>query len=183
MDSDVVLDPGFTAAILPTLAAGGFYRAWSDDRGLGGTFVCSRADFERAGGYDEMYRCWGEEDNDLYDALEFLGLEPRALPESLLQHLPHGDEDRTRFYPIADRLLGHAINRVYRIVKWDTARTRRELLSLDMRRSLYNKIDEVVTASIRTGQPGHLTVQLPDGLVPCDWSLTRQLTFHFTRNS
>ncbi len=42
VDSDVVLDPGFAAAVLPALAPGGFYRARSDDPGLGGTFACAR---------------------------------------------------------------------------------------------------------------------------------------------
>jgi GT2 family glycosyltransferase len=182
VDSDVVLDPEFTAVLQPMLAPGGFYRAWSDDRGLGGTFVCSRTDFERVGGYDEMYRCWGEEDNDLYDALQFAGLEPRAMPASLIRHLAHGDAERTRFYPVADRLLGHAINRVYRIVKWDTARTRRELLTLEMRRALYDKIAEVVTASIQYGRPGDLAVHLPDGIVPGGWSLARQLTYRLTKD-
>ena len=35
-----------------------------------------------------------------------------------------------------------------------------------MRRALYEKIAEVVTASIRTGQPGNLAVHLPIGIVP-----------------
>jgi glycosyltransferase involved in cell wall biosynthesis len=177
VDSDVVLEQGFIEAVLPTLQPGGFYRAWSDDRGLGGTFVCSRTDYDRAGGYDEVYPCWGEEDNDLYDALEFLGLEARALPASMIRHLAHDDDARTRFYPVADRILGHAVNRVYRIVKWDTARLRRELLNLDMRRSLYDKIAEVVTESIRSGRPGDLAVHLPPGIVPGGGSLSRTISY------
>ncbi len=183
VDSDVVLDPGFAAAVLPTLAPGGFYRAFSDDRGLGGTFVCLKADFDRLGGYDEIYPCWGEEDNDLYDALQFAGLETRELPEPLLSHLAHGDDQRTRFYPVTDRVLGHAINRVYRIVKWDTARLRRELLTPEMRRDLYDKIAEVVTASIETGRPGDLAVHFPAGIVPGGWSLPRQLSYRLTKDA
>ena len=81
---------------------------------------------------------------------------------------------RTRFYPVADKTLGHAINRVYRILKWDTARLRRELLTLEMRRALYDKVAEVVTASIPSGRPGDLTVHLPVGIVPGGWSLSRE---------
>ena len=134
------------------------------------------------GGYDEMYRCWGEEDNDLYDALQFAGLESRELPESLLRHLAHGDDERTRYYPVADRVLGHAINRVYRIVKWDVARLRRELLDLDMRRALYDKVSEVVSESIQSGRPGDLTVHLPVGIVPGARSLSRQVTYRLTQD-
>jgi glycosyltransferase involved in cell wall biosynthesis len=177
VDADVVLAPGFAAAVLPMLAPGGYYRAIAGDRGLGGTFVCARADFERVGGYDEMYRCWGEEDNDLYDALDFVGLESREVPKPLLRHLAHGDEERTRFYPVTDRMLGHAINRVYRILKWDMARIGRAFLDVDTRRGLYETVSEVVTASIQSGKPGNLTVQLPKGLVPGNRLLSRQLVY------
>jgi hypothetical protein len=182
VDSDVVLEPGFSAALLSTLTPGGFYRVWSTDRGLVGTFACARADFDRVGGYDEVYPCWGEEDNDLYDALEFVGVEPRPLPEPLPRHLPHGNDQRTRFSPIPDLQLGHAINRMYRIVKWNTARLNRELLTLDMRRPLYDKIAEIVTASFQTGHPADLTVHLPYGIVPGGWTLSRQLTYHLTKD-
>ena len=42
VDSDVVLAPEFSDVVAPMLAPGGYYRAFSSDRGLGGTFVCSR---------------------------------------------------------------------------------------------------------------------------------------------
>jgi glycosyltransferase involved in cell wall biosynthesis len=183
VDADVVLDSGFTPALLPMLTPGGYYRVLAGDGGVGGTFACARSDFERVGGYDEVYRGWGEEDNDLYDALQFVGLEQRSLPATQLRHLPHGDLERTQFYPVADRLLGHAVNRVYRILKWDTARLRRELLTLDMRRNLYDKIAEVVTASIPAGRTGDLAVHLPLGIVPGGWSLTRQLTYRLVRDT
>jgi glycosyltransferase involved in cell wall biosynthesis len=182
VDSDVVLDPGFAAAVRPALAPGGFYRARSDDPGLGGTFVCARADFERIGGYDEVYPCWGEEDNDLFDALQFVGLEQRSFPSALVSHLPHDDAARTRFYPVADKTLGHAINRVYRILKWDVARLRRELLTLEMRRVLYDKVAGVVTETVRSGRPGDLTIHLPIGLVPGDWALSRSLNYRLGRD-
>jgi hypothetical protein len=88
---------------------------------------------------------------------------------------------RTRFYSVGDRMLGHAINRVYRLAKWDTARTRRELLTPDMRRAMYDKVAEVVTASIHTGQAGSLTVHLPVGIVPGGWSLARQLAYRLEK--
>jgi hypothetical protein len=183
VDSDVVLEAGFSAALLQTVKPGGFYRAWSTDRGLVGTFACARTDLERVGGYDEMYRCWGEEDFDLYEALEFSGVEPRPLPSPLPRHLPHGNDQRTRFSPIPDLYLGHAINRVYRILKWETARLNRELLTLEMRNALYSKIEEVVTASITASRPGDLTVHLPAGIVPGGLSLSRQVSYRLTRDS
>jgi hypothetical protein len=183
VDADVILEPDFGAALLSTVKPGGFYRAWSTDRGLVGTFACARTDLERLGGYDEMYRYWGEEDFDLYEGLEFVGLEPRALPPPLPRHLPHGNDQRTRFSPIPDISLGHAINRVYRILKWEAARLNRELLTLEMRRALYTKVDEVVSASIKAGRPGDLTLHLPDGIAPGGWSLSRQVNYHLEKDT
>jgi GT2 family glycosyltransferase len=183
VDADIILDSGFTPDLLQLLASGGYYRAFSSDAGVGGTFAVARSDFERVGGYDEVIRGWGEEDNDLYDALQFVGVEQRTMPAERLRHLPHGDLERTRFYSVTDRLLGHAVNRVYRIVKWDTARLRRELLSLETRRVLYDKIAEVVTDSIQTRRTRELTVQIPHGIVPGDWTLTRRLTYRFGKDA
>jgi glycosyltransferase involved in cell wall biosynthesis len=182
VDADVVLDPGFAGAVRPLLVPGGFYRCRSDDPGLGGTFLCARDDFQRVGGYDEVYPCWGEEDNDLFDAFEFVGLERRPYPAELLRHLPHDDAARTRYYAIADKTLGHAINRVYRLVKWDIARLNRALPTPELRRALYDKVAEKVTASVRSGRPAELGADLPFGIVPGGWSLSRGLTYRLTRN-
>jgi glycosyltransferase involved in cell wall biosynthesis len=177
VDADIRLGPEFGSTVLAALVRGGYYRVQAASGGLGGTVVCHRDDFERLGGYDEMYRCWGEEDNDLYDGLKYIGVEARTLPLVSLQHLEHGDNERTRFYPVADLTLGHAINRVYRIVKWDTARLRFELLSWEGRQAMYEKVVEVVTGSVRSGTPGDLTVHLPVGLVPGGRTLVRDLTY------
>ncbi len=175
-----MLDPSFVAVVGSSLKPGGYYRTRTDDPGLGGTFLCLRADFERVGGFDEVYPCWGEEDNDLFDALQFVGLEPRWFPSSLVRHLPHDDEARTCHYPVADKTLGHAINRVYRLLKWDLARLGHELLNIEMRRILYARAADVVTTTVPNGRTGDLAVQLPVGLVPGGWTLSRTLTYRLT---
>jgi glycosyltransferase involved in cell wall biosynthesis len=182
VDSDVVLGPGFAAAVRRLVAPGGFYRCRSDDPGLGGTFVCASGDFERVGGYDEVYPCWGEEDNDLFDAFEFAGLERRAYPAELVRHLTHGDDARTRHYPVADKVLGHAINRVYRLIKWDIARVNRSPPDLELRRALYEKVAEKVTASFQDRRASDLGVTLQLGIVPGGWSLSRGLRYRLARN-
>jgi glycosyltransferase involved in cell wall biosynthesis len=182
VDSDVVLDPRFAAEVRRLLARGGFYRCQSDDPGLGGTFVCARDDFERVGGYDEVYPCWGEEDNDLFDAFEFAGLERRPYSAELVRHLTHDDATRTRYYPVADKELGHAINRVYRLVKWDIARLNRERPGPELRRALYEKVAEMVKTSFETGRESDLGVTLQLGIVPGGWSLSRGLTYRLTKN-
>jgi hypothetical protein len=182
VDSDVVLDPGFAAEVRRLVAPGGWYRCRSNDPGLGGTFVCARGDFERVGGYDEVYPCWGEEDNDLFDAFEFAGLEGRSYPADLVRHLAHDDAARTRYYPVADKELGHSINRVYRLVKWDIARVNREQPPLELRRALYERVAEKVKACFETGGASDLGVTLRPGIVPGGGLLSRDLAYRLTRN-
>ena len=79
--------------------------------------------------------------------------------------------------------LGHAINRVYRILKGEAVRLNRALLPLEMRRALYTKIEETVTASIKAGRPGDLTLHLPAGIVPGGWSLSRQVDYRLMNDS
>jgi hypothetical protein len=182
VDSDVVLEPGFAAEVRRLVAPGGFYRCRSDDPGLGGTFVCARSDFERVGGHDEVYPCWGEEDNDLFDAFEFFGLERRPYPAELVRHLARDDATRTPYYPVGDKVLGHAINRVYRLVKWDIARLNRAPPDLELRGALYEKVAEKVRASVASGRARDLGVTLQLGIVPGGLSLARGLTYRLTRD-
>ena len=174
-DADVRLADGFVDSVFPRLAPGGFYRLSSPDGGLGGTFLCERADFERVGGYDEIYRGWGEEDNDLYDALQFAGLQPRMLPGGLAEHIPHDNARRIRHY--GDLTLGHAINRVYRIAKWDANRVLRDPMPPAIRQPLYENIVSYVSGWYATGRANDLVIHLPYGIVPGDGSLSRSLSY------
>jgi len=111
-DADVLLVPSFGATVLAQLQPGYYYRPdCLTDLGLCGTFICARADFERIGGYDEVYQGWGDEDKDVYQSLEFAGVRPRTFPVSQVQHLPHDDQARVRFYDQKDRLQSFSINR------------------------------------------------------------------------
>src|SRR5262245_31215668 len=51
IDADVALDPSFTTSVLPLLRPGHYYKAQPFQKGLFGTFLCARSDFERVGGY------------------------------------------------------------------------------------------------------------------------------------
>jgi hypothetical protein len=177
IDADVLLATGFVAELAPRLGPGTFLRADSPDGGLGGTFLCDRGDFDRAGGFDEAYRGWGEEDNDLYDAFRDLGLREQTFPEALARHLPHGDDRRVRFHATADTRLSHAINRVYRLAKRDLSGVRRGPLPADLRAELYARVARKVAASFGDGTPAELVIELDRGLVPGDWSLGRSLVY------
>jgi hypothetical protein len=70
---------------------------------------------------------------------------------------------------------------VYCILKWDMALVRREYPAAELRRALYDKAAEVVTASLLNGEPGDMAIQLPTGIVPGGWSLSRRLSYRLTR--
>lgn len=61
---------------------------------LFGTFMFNTADFLAINGYDERFKSYGNEDNDIYGRLEQLGRRNLTFDENLLFHLPHSDAKR-----------------------------------------------------------------------------------------
>src|SRR5437868_449136 len=60
-DADVILDAQLAQRLLEMVRPGQFFVAHPWVRELAGTVVCSRTDFERVGGYDEVIQGWGSE--------------------------------------------------------------------------------------------------------------------------
>jgi glycosyltransferase involved in cell wall biosynthesis len=182
-DADILLEPSFAAAVLPLLRPGHSYHPdVLDDTGLWGTFLCAREDFERVGGYDEVYQGWGENDVDFYDALKLSGVRPLTFPSALLRHLAHGEEDRVRYYNTADRRLSFSINRFYRTVKFDLMRLSPggTALPRDVRERLYRTVAESVRAARHKSEPLDLTIDLTRGLdLAAGWRLDRSLTYRY----
>lgn len=161
-DCDVLFDRGFAARVLPRLEPGRYYtpqpiREW----GLMGTVICARADFERVDGYDEVYEGWGEEDVDLYEAFEFVGVERRSFPSTLLRHFEHGEGSRVRFYENKERHVVQTINRIYRFAKFDLMRETDGPLTLSVREALYATVWEVTKGAIGEGKSLGFAVQVP----------------------
>lgn len=142
IDADVLLDAGFAEHVLPALTAGHYYRAHPASRGLCGTAICSKEDFVRAGEYDEVFQSYGDDDFDLYDAFTFAGLQAKHFSAALATHLEHGDELRVRFFPVKEHRRGNITNRLYRLMKWETARFLKRTLTHDERRALYARVAE-----------------------------------------
>jgi glycosyltransferase involved in cell wall biosynthesis len=162
-DCDVQFDPGFASHMLPRLEPGRYYcphpiREW----GLNGTFICARADFERVGGYDAVYEGWGEDDVDLYGALEFVGVDRRSFPSSLLRHIQHSDRSRVRFHEIKERHLAQTINRIYRFAKFDLMRETGGPLTLSARENLYATVREKTEGAIVEGRSLGLVIAVPE---------------------
>lgn len=180
-DADIVLAPEFTSTVRPLLQPGHYYRADAlDDAGIWGTFLCRRADFERVGGFDEVYQGWGDADMDFYDALERAGITRRSFPAALLRHLPHDDTERVRFYENKDRWRNCSVNRLYRILKSHIIRIRGQDLTLAEREYFYRVAAGNVEAALANGQPRQVSLRLGDDItMPGGWSLACTFTYRY----
>jgi glycosyltransferase involved in cell wall biosynthesis len=158
IDADVLLEPDFAERIRSLLRPECFLRADRDAEGTGGTIVVPRAAFERVGGHDPVYLDWGEEDDDLVDALHFLGLRQRGFPVGWVCHIEHDDALRTRFHEEPDRRISHMANRVYRAMKWDLARLSGRVPELSVRRDLYTGIRQQMRASLASGEDSEVRI-------------------------
>jgi len=160
IDADVLLVSEFSQRLLAMLKPGEFYRAGSIGEGTGGTMICGRQDFARVGGHDMQYQHWGEEDDDLCDALRFAGVSERAFPTTLIQHIEHGDETRMQFHATQNRQQSHLINRLYRVAKWDLARMLMKPLSSQRCGELYQLISKQLAAAVSDGDPIELIIDM-----------------------
>lgn len=122
IDADIRIQPGWLDWLGRHLAPGAFYRAAAqngvrDDESYG-TFLCARSDFERSGGYDEAFRGWGGEDDDLYLRLrEDLGLREESYPLKFVEAISHDDAQRTAFHAIKSKEVQRFINDCYIRIK------------------------------------------------------------------
>ena len=158
IDADVELAPEFSDTVTAMLQPGSFYRSSHPGEGTGGTFIVHRDDFDRVGGHDPVFQGWGEEDDDLIDALKFIGLRVRRYPASLIRHRDHDDDARTLFHQDSDRRHSHMINRIYRCGKWDLARLSGVVAPIERRQALYNLVEKEVRNLIGQGKPGKIRI-------------------------
>jgi len=152
IDADVLLEPDFVDRIRGLLQPGCFLRADRDAEGTGGTIIVPRAAFEQVGGHDPVFMDWGEEDDDLVDALHFIGLRQRGFPAGWIRHIEHDDALRTRCHEESDRRVSHMANRVYRAAKWDLARLLGRVPALTARRELYSRVRTQIRTALAAGQ-------------------------------
>lgn len=97
-----------------------------DDR-MAGFLACTRAAFDRAGGYDERMRGWGFEDDDLRRRLLEQGLRFERVSSSAIDIMPHDDGLRSRFHVEKDRRQSTLFNQalVWQ-ARWTEPAMRRE---------------------------------------------------------
>ncbi len=159
VDSDVFLEEDLGSWIVNHARTDQFYtvrdRRQSD---LCGTVICGKAEFDRIGGYDEVFRGWGEEDNDLYERFSTSGLTSNFLPDHALRSIQHGDELRMlgKQDPsgYTNRRQAIVLGRMYRIIKMDLQRLLLRQLSFGERKKIFDEIQNKNHRALSDGQSG-----------------------------
>jgi hypothetical protein len=151
VDADMLLDPQFIPRTRALLIPGRVVRSDAVKEGTGGTFFFEKQRFTQVGGHDPVFFGWGEQDEDLVNAIQFTGAQLIHFPASLLRHREHDDQARTRYHQDTDRKRTHMINRMYRAAKWDWARLTGEIPTLHDRQKLHRMIRERI-AELQDGQ-------------------------------
>ena len=121
VDADIVLGEGLREWFLQNLNEDHYYSRAQDTPFEGiheqGTFLCSRADFEKVIGYDETFNGYGGEDHDIYFKLQRLGVRRGRVPKNYISSIDHSDEKRTEYYSEKNKFKQSIINRSYAALK------------------------------------------------------------------
>jgi len=152
LDADVVAGPEFSSHVLSRFTPGSFFVPDRDGPGLRTALVCSKGDFDKAGGFDEGFIDWGEEVTDLRASLCRIGLKEQTFPASLLSHQPQ-HRQAPSYSTISDRRKALEIHAAYRRVKSAATSACPDLCSLQ---TAMNEFDNALQAE-----------KLATGATPC----------------
>ena len=179
IDADVRLQAGFAAWLNEPRRANGIYRALSGAMTSWGTMICRTDAFLAVGGYDEVIRGWGGEDDDLYLRMREAGGVDAEIPPELLDPIEHDDHARTAFYPLKDRFLQHRINYLYTHLKADIGRYSPQFLTLDGRRQIMAEAARTVINAAAQNATAHFEVELPTVEIPQirKWRISRKIVY------
>ena len=185
IDADILLSDELIPWLMPRLTKGNFYRAKFSHQKIDnfGTFVCHRDDFAKNGGYDELLRGWGKEDNDMYYRLRLSGCRQHFFPEQFLEPIPHDDEARTQFSPYKSRWVSHIVASLYLQMKYDLQQLHPEQATREMHQKLYEHARQNVLRIINQGPGADMTVFIALGDHPGMpsqnplWKIDRKLVY------
>lgn len=117
VDADIVVKPALAAWLLGDLSASKIYKSSSvngvRDPQTWGSFLCHHNVFKQVGGYDEVFRGWGGEDEDIYRRIQGWGVSSAEYPGEAVASIPHDDHERTKFQVNKDIVLNHIVNELY----------------------------------------------------------------------
>jgi hypothetical protein len=76
-----------------------------------------RNDHKSIDGYDEAFRGWGGEDDDLYARLSLIGINQNFYPSSFVEAISHDDELRLQGYYLKEKSYHLLVNQTYSAIK------------------------------------------------------------------
>ena len=122
IDGDIKVKPGFLKWIKSNAKKGFYYRASATSNGkldkeTWGSFLCGKQDYKTIDGYDEMFRGWGGEDDDIYARLTLSGIQQNFYPSKFLGVISHDDTIRLDAYRLKEISSHHMINQTYLGIK------------------------------------------------------------------
>lgn len=149
VDADVGVTATFGAWAAEQLQEDHFYRQAQTlnkvKTGAYGSFVCPRQAFETVQGYDEVFKGWGGEDDDLFVRLSLSGYTQAAYPDDVVSAIEHDDDQRVAFYD-RGRVGSFVISRFYRSAKMQAMafyRVKGEL-PLEQRKQIYQVTEQAL---------------------------------------
>ena len=179
IDADIRIQAGFAAWLNEPRRSNGIYRVPPLAMATWGTMICRTDAFLAVGGYDEVIRGWGGEDDELYLRMRNAGAVDADIPPELLAPIEHSDQLRTAFYPLKDRFLQHRINYLYTHLKADIARHSPQFLTLEGRRQIMAETTKTVTSAAAQNVAAHFEVELPELDIPQIrlWRVRRKIVY------
>jgi N-terminal domain of galactosyltransferase/Glycosyl transferase family 2/Methyltransferase small domain len=179
IDADVMLQPEFAVWLRQPRDPKAFYGVGVSDSPTRGTMLSTTESFFSVGGYDEVIRGWGGEDDELYLRLRAAGNMELAFPAGLLSPIEHDDSLRTAFHPIKDRFLQHRINYLYTHLKSDIGRFSPEFLTKEGRRQIMAEASKTVLGAAAQSGAVHFEVELGDIAIPQlrQWGIRRKIIY------
>ena len=140
LDADIVLADGYLRWFENNFAQNTFYISGVSSP------VCTRAQFESVGGYDDVIAGWGGEDWDFCLRLKQTGYDLKLFPKDLIKdQIQHSDLMRTSYYQIKDKQTSMLRARYYIAAKQKLSSLRGSSnITRCMRESLYLQTETII---------------------------------------
>lgn len=165
IDADILVEPSLGLWLSKGLKFNRIYRASLVNGKLAseiyGSFICPTILFNKVGMYDEVFRGWGGEDEDIYRRLNYMRVYSDFYPSEHINPIHHDDNDRTKFYDIADKNSHHIISELYMLAKYsfsavssgNSSSSEKYQIPISSRLKLMQRIKDKVIEWDATGRP------------------------------
>ena len=153
IDADIMIQPGFVSWAKENITSSFFYRAHPVNRNpeTWGTFIVSKAAFNSSSGFDELYRGWGGEDDDIYFRLRLANICENYYPNIFVDSISHEDSLRVTFHKIKSTRIQRILCDLYLQSKMFFLNLRRnshddspEDLDFELRTQIYSLIEKTI---------------------------------------